>query len=263
MKVLNQWAVVTGASKGLGFQYCKELLSKGYNIIGVSRNAQAILALKKDYPDLEIKTYDLDLSNIENVYKLYDECEKFNVTLLINNAGYGILGKFQNTNLEKELNMLNLNICALHALTKLFAQKFIKSNYGRIINISSIVAFAPGPGFSSYFASKSYVLRLGIAINTELKYQKSKVRVVTICPGHLKTNFFIRAGEGNKGASYDPGIPAMPLEVFARKSLNKGLKTKNKNYFLFGFLNRILVFFMKVMPKRILLRSIYKQRNID
>lgn len=258
MKVLNQWAVVTGASKGLGYSYCQELLKRGYHILGVSRSAQNILALQKEYPELKVRACDLDLSNIENVYKLYDLTKELNVTLVINNAGYGVLGKFQDSSLDSELNMLALNINALHILTKLFTQRFLRYNYGRIINIASMAAFTPGPGFASYYASKSYVLRLSTAINYELKAEKSRVRVISICPGPLKTGFWERAKPTEATSEYKSGVPIINVDIYAQKSLTKALKAKRKHYIIIGFWNRVLRFLMAVCPKNWLLKLLYK-----
>lgn len=258
MKVLNQWAVVTGASKGLGYSYCQELLQKGYNVLGVSRSVQNILDLQKDYPELQIKAVDLDLSIIENAYKLYDLTKELNVTLVINNAGYGVLGKFQDSSLDSELNMLTLNIDTLHVLTKLFAQRFLKYNFGRIINIASMASFTPGPGFASYYASKAYVLRLSTAVNYELRAQKSKVRVVSICPGPLKTGFWDRAKPAGVTSDYSSGVPAMDLDKFAKKSLDKALAAKKKNHIIVGFWNRIMRFALATAPKSWSLKLLYK-----
>lgn len=258
MKVLNQWAVVTGASKGLGYAYCQELLKKGYHVLGVSRNAQNILSLQKEYPELRVRACDLDLSSIENVYKLYDLTKELNVALLINNAGYGVWGKFQESSLDSELNMLTLNIDALHILTKLFTQRFLRYNFGRVINIASMSAFTPGPGFASYYASKSYVLRLSTAVNYELRREKSKVRVVSICPGPLKTGFWDRSKANDETQEYKSGIPVINVDVYAKKSLEKALKVNRKNYIIIGFWNRMTRFFMAVCPKSWSLKLLYK-----
>lgn len=256
VQILNQWAVVTGASSGLGYRYCQMLLAQGYHVLGVSRTAQGILKLKNDYPNLQIKAYDLDLSEPENVYQLFNLTKKLNVTIVINNAGYGISGEFKDINLTSELNMLNLNINALHILTKLFTERFLKYNYGRIINIASVAAFQPGPLFSSYYASKAYVLNLSVGVNYELRRAKSKVRVITVCPGPLKTNFWKRSHNNSKG--YQSKVPMMKVDKFAKKSLHKALRTKRKNYILLGVGNKLILFIYKLLPKNLILRFIYK-----
>ena len=114
--------------------------------------------------------------------------------MLINNAGYGIFGRFDETDIEDDLNMLNVNITALHILTKLFLRDFKKKNRGIILNVASSAGFMTGPLLSSYYASKNYVVRLSLAIAQELKKTKSKVRISIFCPGPVDTNFNNRAG---------------------------------------------------------------------
>ena len=260
--VLNQWAVVTGASKGLGYYYCQALLAQGYHVMGVSRDSKKILELAVKYPHLQIKNYDLDLSKVENAQKLFMIVENLNVTLLINNAGYGVWGKFNDSALSQELNMINLNIVSLHILTKLFVQRFVNNNYGRVINIGSMAAFSPGPVFASYYASKSYVWSLGVAINYELKRTKSKVRVVTICPGPLKTHFWERSsnGAGSK-AHYSSLLPVLNTESYAHKSLQVALKTNNKSFVIIGWSNKITNVIIKFLPLKVILKLVYNYQN--
>ena len=261
--VLNQWAIVTGASKGLGYYYCQALLAQGYHVLGVSRDSKKILELADKYPHLQIKNYDLDLSDSKNVYKLFELSKELNVTVVINNAGYGVWGKFAESMLEQELNMINLNISCLHILTKLFVQRFSKSDYGRIINIGSMAAFSPGPVFASYYASKSYVWSLGVAINYELKKSKSKVRVITICPGPLKTEFWNRSsnGKGNK-KHYSSLLPVLDTENYAKKSLQTALKTKRKYFIITGISNKITRTIITILPLKTVLKLVYNyQKN--
>lgn len=256
--VLNQWAVVTGASKGLGYFYCQFLLSKGYHVLGVSRNSKNILELVKQYPHLQVKNYDCNLSDVKNAAKLVEFVKELNVTVVINNAGYGVWGKFKESSLEQELNMINLNICTLHVLTKLFVQRFAENNFGRIVNIGSMASFTPGPTFSSYYASKAYVLNLSVAINYELIRAKSKVRVVTICPGPLKTDFWNRS-RNSKGSKehYSSLLPVLDTQSYANKSLKKALKTKRKGFLVVGVSNKITKCIMKILPLRIVLKMVY------
>lgn len=261
--VLNQWAVVTGASKGLGYHYCEALLAQGYHVLGVSRNSKNILELAGKYPHLQIKNYDFDLSDTKNVYRLFELVKELNVTLVINNAGYGVWGMFNDNSLDQELNMINLNINCLHILTKLFVQRFNKNNFGRVINIGSMAAFSPGPVFASYYASKAYVWSLGVAVNYELKKTKSKVRVITICPGPLKTDFWNRSSNG-KGSKphYSSLLPVLDTETYARKSLQTALKTKRKSFIITGISNKITRTIIKILPLRTILKLVYKyQKN--
>lgn len=261
--VLNQWAVVTGASKGLGYYYCQALLAQGYHVLGVSRDSKKILELADKCPHLQVKNYDLDLSDLKNVYKLFELSKELNVTVVINNAGYGVWGTFADSILEQELNMINLNISCLHILTKLFVQRFSKNNHGRVINIGSMAAFSPGPVFASYYASKSYVWSLGVAVNYELKRTKSKVRVITICPGPLKTEFWNHSsnGKGNK-EHYSSLLPVLDTETYAKKSLQTALKTKRKNFIITGISNKITRTIIRILPLKTVLKLVYNyQKN--
>jgi short-subunit dehydrogenase len=250
----GKWAVVTGASKGLGFAYAEQLLQQGINVIGVARNAMPFQALAQKYPDVEVEAINLDLSDPRNCQVLFDKVQKRDIAYLINNAGFGVWGFFDETDITKEMNMIDLNIKALHILTKLFVQKFKAQNYGRIFNIGSVLAgFVSGPVFSSYYASKAYVMSLGVAINTELKKAKSHVRVVTICPGQLKTDFWASSREDKKGTK---GKVAN-VDVFARKSLKKAMKT-NRDYLIIGFANKMAKWGALHLPRKWILNSIYR-----
>ncbi len=112
-----------------------------------------------------------------------------NIDFVINNAGFGVFGKITETNLEKEVNLINTNITAVHILTKLFLKDMVAKNEGRILNVASIAGFAPGPLMAAYYSSKAYVLRLTESIYEELRREKSNVKVSVLCPGPVATNF--------------------------------------------------------------------------
>lgn len=182
MKVL-----ITGASSGMGLDMAKYLLKLGYDIIAVSKNKDKLKDVYKDYDN--VKLIDLDLTKKNNCIKLYDMLKDENIDILINNAGFGDAGNFSETSLDKELDMIDLNIRAYHILTKLFLKDFIKRDYGRILNVASMAGFMPGPYMATYYATKSYVVNLSLAIYEELKRDKSNVKISVFCPGPVKTNF--------------------------------------------------------------------------
>ena len=125
----------------------------------------------------------------EDCIKLYKDIKEEKIDILINNAGFGDAGNFTETSLDKEIDMINLNIKAYHILTKLFLKDFTKRNYGRILNVSSMAGFMPGPYMATYYATKNYVTSLTLAIYEELKKDKSNVKVSIFCPGTVNTNF--------------------------------------------------------------------------
>lgn len=180
-------ALITGASSGMGLDMAKYLLNYGYDIIAVSSDREK---LDKEYSKYNnVRIISLDLTKKNNCIKLHDMVKDDNIDILINNAGFGDAGNFSETSLDKELNMIDLNIKAYHILTKLFLKDFIKRDYGRILNVASMAGFMPGPYMATYYATKSYVVNLSLAIYEELKRDKSNVKISVFCPGPVKTNF--------------------------------------------------------------------------
>ena len=156
-------AIITGASSGLGKEFAKQLSKKGYDLVLVARRKERLRELK-DELDTNIEIVTLDLSFPTNCVKLFKKYKKENIDILINNAGFGVFGNFDQTPLDRELALIDINIVAVHTLTKLFLQKFKKENKGYILNVASSAAFQPGPLMSTYYASKSYVYNLKCAI---------------------------------------------------------------------------------------------------
>ena len=134
-----------------------------------------------------------DLTDENQCFRLYEQVKKYNIDILVNNAGFGVFGEFAETNLEQELDMLDVNIKAFHILFKLFLKDFIKRDCGFILNSASMAGFFPGPLFSSYYASKAYIVRMTQAVAEELHARHSNVRVSMLCPGPVATEFSERA----------------------------------------------------------------------
>jgi short-subunit dehydrogenase len=233
----NEYAVVTGGASGIGNIYVRNLLTIGYNIIIVSPHECDINELKSVNSDKDVILLKHDLTKLDECKEVVEETKKYFVSLIINNSGIGAWGETISSKFEDELQVINLNVIALHYLTKLFVQRFEAQKYGRVINIASIAAFIPAPLFANYYASKSYDLSYGQAFNTELKMQKSNVRVVTICPGFLNTSFF--AHSTSSGSGKNPYLPALKPEKFVAKSIKRALNTKNKNYILVGAFTKV------------------------
>lgn len=182
MKVL-----ITGASGGIGYEIANLCQKRGYELILVSRNIESI---KNKFPNAKLIA--LDLSVRENCFKLHDMAG--DVDILINNAGFGDWGNFWQTDLEKELNMISLDVEAVHILTKLYLKDMISKNSGKILNVASLAAYSYGPLMSTYYAAKAYVYKLSTSVNYELKKKNINVRVLVLCPGPVDTGFNDRAG---------------------------------------------------------------------
>lgn len=181
-------ALITGASSGMGRDMSKYLLDLGYDVIAVAKNKELLEKEFKKYKD-KVNIYACDLTKEEECKKLYNDVKKEKIDILINNAGFGDSGNFNETNLDKEMEMIDLNIKAYHILTKLFLKDFVKRDYGRILNVASIAGFMPGPYMATYYASKNYIVSLSLAIYEELQKNKSKVKISIFCPGPVDTNF--------------------------------------------------------------------------
>ena len=141
-------ALVTGASSGIGKHMAYYLADKNIDLILVARNKKAMEKIKKEV-NVSVKIISLDLTKIENVYKLYEQTKSEKIDILINNAGFGLFGTFAETNLDRELEMIDLNIKAYHILTKLYLKDFIKKDSGYILNVCSSAGFMAGPRLST------------------------------------------------------------------------------------------------------------------
>lgn len=244
-------ALITGASSGIGKDLSKLLINKYDELILVARNDERLKKLKEElnnYPNKRIKIVAMDLSNYKNCIKLFEENK--DVDLLINDAGFGDCGYFHKTDLEKDINMINTNIVALHTLTKLYLSEMIKNNKGHILNVSSVAGFMPGPLMATYYSTKSYVLRFSESIREELRRQKSNVKISVLCPGPVKTNFEKTANvefQISKASSYDVA--------------NYAVKHLNKFYICPGFKAKFTRFISKIVPSSIIAKVIYKAQK--
>ena len=181
-------ALITGASSGIGLEMARILSREGFELILVAREKEKLQKVQEELGK-NVKIVVADLSNESKLKELYVLCKNDKIDVLINNAGFGDCGKFTETDLSKELEMIDVNIKAVHVLTKLFLKDMKKRNSGYILNVASMAAFAPGPLMATYYSTKAYVLRLTTSIYEELRRDKSKVVVSCLCPGPVKTNF--------------------------------------------------------------------------
>lgn len=244
-------ALVTGASSGIGRDIARYLSSLGYDIIAVARDGQALNELKEEL-STKVETISVDLSDEEACKALYNTVKNKKIDVLVNNAGFGDFGEFISTDLDKELNMINLNIKAVHILTKLFLKDMVKRNSGYILNVASIAGFMPGPLMATYYSTKSYIVRLSQAINTELKKKKSKVKISVLCPGPVNTNF-------NKVANVKFNLKGLPSENVAKYGIDKMLK--GKLIIIPGITIKTARFLAKISPDSIAARVCMKMQE--
>lgn len=241
-------ALITGASSGIGRDITKELASRGYDLILVSRDEEKMKEIAKNI-NTDVKIISMDLSIEENCKKLYEMTKDEKVDILINNAGFGVYGDFTETDLEKEVSMIKTNIIAMHILMKLFLKDMKKLDHGIILNVASSAGFMPGPLMSSYYASKAYILRLTEGIKEELNKTDSKVQVSVLCPGPVKTNF-------SKVAGVNFGMQSLSSEYVAKYTVKKMLN--GKFIIVPGTTMKIIRFLTKISPNSLVSKISYK-----
>ena len=244
-------ALVTGASSGIGYEISKYLSKLGYDLIIVARNEEKLLNLKAE---LQTNTQIIlkDLSTQQNCIDLYEEVKNQEIDILVNNAGFGTFGEFVQTDLQKEINIIDTNITAVHILTKKFLQDMVEKDKGYILNVSSLASFAPGPLMATYYSTKAYVTRLTESIHKELKKKKSSVKISALCPGPVNTNF-------NAVAGVEFSIKSLSSEYVAKYGIDKTLK--GKLIIVPGLANRIIRALAKITPNKISAELTYNHQQ--
>ncbi|WHY00275.1 SDR family oxidoreductase [Neobacillus sp. DY30] len=187
---MNKTVLITGATSGLGYEFVKMFAADGYDLVLVARNKTKMEEIKSQYPNLTVTVISKDLSEPHAAKEVYEDVQAAGITIntLVNNAGFGLMGKFEELDIHKQSEMIQLNISALTELTYYFLPELKKNNNGaRILNVASTAAFQPGPMMAVYYATKAYVLSFSEALVEELA--DTNVTVTTLCPGATKTSF--------------------------------------------------------------------------
>ena len=245
----NRYAVVTGASSGLGLEFAKLLAKKGYYLVLVARRTERLEALKLEILNsykLDIHVVSLDLSDTTAAKKLldYTQQNKLKVSILINNAGFGTSGDFLSVPLEKTVEMLQLNITTLTQLSYLFGNEMKKNKLGYILQVSSVGAFQPSPSFAAYSATKSYVMLFSEALDFELK--GTGVSVTKLYPGATKTEFFEVANtKVNKLVENSLMTAASVASIALEAMFNR------KRSIVPGNMNKISTLLVQLLPRKL------------
>lgn len=241
-------ALITGASSGIGREIAKYLASLNYDLIIVARNTEKLNQLKSEIKNVDVRVITLDLSREQDALDLYEHLKGNRIDFLVNNAGFGAYGKFTEVPLETELALIHTNVCAVHILTKLYLKEMAARNSGYILNVGSAAGFLAGPTFSSYYASKNYVVRLTQAIHEELRRDNSNVKVSVLCPGPVQTNF-------NDVANVKFCIRGLTPEFVAKYAVDKTLL--GKMIITPGFEMKATRFFEHFLSEKALTRISY------
>lgn len=238
-------ALITGASSGIGYDMALYLSKLGYDLIIVARNKEKLLILKENV-NTNVTIFNYDLSLASNCYKLYEEVKDKKIDIVINNAGVGVYGDYGCNNIDKEMNMIDLNIKAVHILTKLFINN---ENTKYILNVASSAGLMNGgPLMSGYYASKGYVCDYSFALYEELRRNNSDKHISVLCPGPVDTDF-------NKKLDIRFDKKTLSTEYVSKYAIDKMFK--NKFLIVPGFTNKLAVFFSRFIPRRLLLKIVY------
>jgi len=244
-----EYALITGASKGIGKSMAEELARRGFNLVLVARS----VSLLQEESDNLSRRFGIqadflaaDLSLPESAEKVYNFCQQknYNITVLVNNAGYGLSGSFERYSLDEQLNMMQVNMGALVQLTHLFLPRLLSQPQSYILNIASSAAYQAVPYLSLYAATKSFVLSFSRGLRAELS--GSTVSVTCISPGATDTEFATRAKIGEKGLKAAAKVNMRPEKV-ASIAINSMLAKKSE--VITAGINKLGAFLVWLLPK--------------
>jgi short-subunit dehydrogenase len=242
-------ALITGASSGIGLDMARYLATQKCELILVARSKEKLEEIQEQLPT-KVTIIVADLSNEQRVKELYVLAKKENIDILINNAGLGDFGYLTDTDINKDLELINTNIKALHILTKYLVKDMEKRDSDTyILNVASSAAFQPGPLMSTYYATKAYVYQLTEALYYEEKKKKTKVHVSVLCPGPVKTNF-------NDVAGVDFAVKPLTSTYVAKYAIDQMFKVKM--LIIPGTKMKLAKFFGRFASDKALLRMTYK-----
>lgn len=249
---MKKYAVITGASSGIGVEFAKRLAKQGYTLVLVARRKDRLEKLSQQLKT-ECEIISADLSNLQECSRVYDMISDKNVEVFINNAGFGDCSLFIEGDLNKEMQMLAVNIQAVHFFTKYMLKKMQKLNYGYILNVSSSAGLLPaGPYMSVYYATKAYVTSLTRAVAAELKEKGSRVYVGCLCPGPVDTEF-------NRIANVKFALKGIPAGYCAGYALRQ--MKKRKTVIIPTFCIKSAVMLGRILPQNLYIWCVSHQQK--
>lgn len=254
MKRESRTVLITGATSGIGYELSKIFAQNGYNLVLVARNKEKLGQIAQEIKDhflVKVDIIQTDLSVTTAASDVFAELQdkSIHVDILVNNAGFNEYGPFYRTDLQKELQMIQVNLISLTALTKLLLPEMLHQKYGKILNVGSTGSFVPGPLNAVYCATKAYVLSFSEAIAEELR--DTGVTVTTLCPGATKTEFAQRAQIEDiklfQGNIMDP-----------KQVAEEGYKAliNGKTRVVAGFTNKLTVFSLRFTPRNMVTKMV-------
>ncbi len=250
--VKKGYAIITGASSGIGTEFAKRLAKEGYPLVLVARRKERLEQLAESL-ETECIVITADLSDMNICKQLIKNLETKEVDILINNAGFGYCGESLNIDNQIELNMIDLNVKALHLLTKLVLEKMVEKNKGYILNIASSAGLLPtGPYMSTYYATKAYVTSFTRGLAEELRRMKSDVYVGCLCPGPVDTEF-------NKVANVEFSLKGISANYCANYAITQMFRRKIT--IIPAFTMKVVVLLSKFIPAKLYARIAARQQR--
>ena len=257
---MKKYALITGATSGIGYELAKLFAQDQYNLVLVSRDQQELDAKAQEFEQLgiEVTTISKDLFKREEAFSLYDEVKSkgIEIDVLVNDAGQGVYGKFQDTEIDRELNIIDLNIASVVILTKCFLKDMVAKNSGKILNLASIASKTPGPWQSVYHGTKAFVLSFSEAIREELK--DTEITVTALMPGATDTDFFNKADMQESKAVQDPEALSDAADV-AKDGYEALMAGKDK--VISGFKNKVQINLSNIMPDTMVAHQMNEQQK--
>jgi short-subunit dehydrogenase len=246
-------ALITGASNGIGLELARVFAAKGNNLVLVARNETKLNELKQELETqykIEVVTMAKDLSLPDAALDIYNQTTQKNIFVdyLINNAGFGDFGMFAETDWNKELQMIHLNITTLTQFTKLYLKDMIKNKSGRIMNVASTAAFQSGPTMAVYYATKAYVLSFSEAVDNEVR--DKGVSITILCPGATESGFQAAAAMEESALVKGRKLPSSKeVAEYGYKAMMQG-----KTVAIHGFMNWIMAQSVRFIPRALVVK---------
>ncbi|SER50914.1 SDR family NAD(P)-dependent oxidoreductase [Lachnobacterium bovis] len=245
-------AVITGASSGIGREFAYEFAREGYQLVLIARRIDRLEEIKKN---VKTKTtiIQADITKPSDILNVLNIIKPLDISVFINNAGFGLSGTFISSDLQREVEMIELNVKAMHVFTKVITRKMIKQKHGYLLNIASSAGLFPaGPYMSTYYATKSYVSSLTLAIAEELKQMKSPIYIGCLCPGPVNTEF-------NDVAKVSFALKGISAKYCVKYTLRQ--MRKKKVLIVPTAQMKLAIFFSKFLPLDILIRLVSGQQK--
>lgn len=256
----GKYALITGATSGIGYELAKLFAADKYNLVIVARNEDDLetTATELRQNQVEVVTFSKDLFNRDEAFSLYEEVKQrgIQIDVLVNDAGQGVYGLFKDTDIREEIDIINLNISSLVILTKCFLQDMTMRGSGKILNLASIASKIPGPWQAVYHGTKAFVLSFSEAIRAELK--DTDITITALMPGPTDTDFFNKADMEDSKAVQDKSALSDAADV-AKDGYEALMAGKDK--VISGLKNKLQVAMGNVTPDSMVAHQVYEQQK--